>query len=309
MNSLLAALADYLTMRRALGYKLARDEKLLTQFLSYLDGIGASTVTVDNIVAWATLPADSGDGHWWSRRLTVVRGFARYLHTLDPAVEVPPADMLPQRPCRATPYLYSSAEIAALMAATASLRTPLRRATYRTLFGLLIVTGMRVGEVIRLDVDDLDVVHELLTVRESKFGKSRQLPLHPTTTRALRAYLQQRHQLLPAPQTPALFVSTAGTRLLYCNVHSTFLRLVATAGLSPRSTSCRPRIHDTRHSFAVATVLVWYRDGGDVAARLPLLSTYLGHVHPGSTYWYMQAAPELLALAAERLDDSLGGRS
>lgn len=308
MSPLRDALADYLTMRRALGYKLARDEKLLAQFLSYIEGIGASTVTINDALAWATLPADSTDGHWWSRRLTIVRGFARYLHTLDPDTQVPPTDALPQRPCRATPYLYSTAEVEALMAATATLRTPLRRATYRTLLGLLVVTGMRVGEAIRADVDDLDLDHDLLSVRHTKFGKSRQLPLHPTTMQALRAYLRQRHQLRPAIQTPALFVSTAGTRLLYCNVHNTFLWLVATAGLRPKSTSCRPRIHDARHTFAVATMLDWYRDGGDVAARLPLLSTYLGHVQPASTYWYISAAPELLALAARRLEHA-GGRS
>jgi integrase len=302
MNSLRDALADYLTVRRALGYKLARDEKLLTQFLSHLERIDASTVTIENALAWARLPATSTDGHWWSRRLTVVRGFARYLHTLDPAVEVPPPDVLPQRACRATSYLYSTGEIEALLAATAWLRTPLRRATYRTVLGLLVVTGMRVGEAIRADVDDLDVEDDLLTVRQSKLGKSRQLPLHPTTTQALRDYLRLRNGSAPTPDTRALFVSTAGTRLLYCGVHETFQRLVAMAGLRPRSASCRPRIHDTRHSFAVATVLDWYRDGGDVQARLPLLSTWLGHIHPGSTYWYLSAAPELLAMAAQRLE-------
>lgn len=239
----------------------------------------------------------------------MVRGFARYLHTLDPAVEVPPPDALPQRACRATPYLYSTGEIEALMAAAATLRTPLRKATYRTLLGLLVVTGMRVGEAIGADVDDLDIDHELLTVRHGKFGKSRQLPLHPTTTQALRGYLRLRDQVVPAPDTSALFVSTAGTRLLYCGVHKTFLRLVATAGLRPRSATCRPRIHDTRHSFAVDTVLDWYRDGGDVEARLPLLSTWLGHIHPGSTYWYISAAPELLALAAQRLEHQISERS
>jgi integrase/recombinase XerD len=188
------------------------------------------------------------------------------------------------------------------LAATAWLRTPLRRATYRTVLGLLVVTGMRVGEAIRADVDDLDVDHDLLTVRQSKLGKSRQLPLHPTTTQALRDYLRQRNQSAPTPDTRALFISTAGTRLLYCSVYETFQRLLARAGLRPRSTSCRPRIHDTRHSFAVATVLDWYRDGGDVQARLPLLSTWLGHIHPGSTYWYLSAAPELLAMAAQRLE-------
>jgi integrase/recombinase XerD len=217
--------------------------------------------------------------------------------------------VLPDQPHRATPYLYSDAEIAALITAAATLRTPLRVATYQTLIRLLAITGIRVGEAIRLDTTDVDVENELLTVRDSKFGKSREVPIHPSTMDALGDYLDRRDRLRPTPATPALFISTAGTRLLYCNVDWTFLRLVDKAGLRPRSVSCRPRIHDLRHTFAVASLLDWYRDGGDVQARLPLLSTYLGHVHPGSTYWYLSAAPELLALAGQRLEHARKERS
>jgi integrase/recombinase XerD len=306
--SLREALIDYLKIRRALGYKLARAEKLLVQYLDHLDGLGEELVTVQNAVAWATLPA-GGNPNWWAYRLCCVRGFAAYLHALDPSHQLPPADLLPHRPRRATPYLYSHTEIAALMAATSSLRFPLRRATYRTLIGLLSVTGMRVGEAIRLDNGDVDLRHGVLTVRETKFGKTRELPLHSSTVNALRGYLRFRDQCRPERVTDAAFISPVGTRLLYCGVSLTFLQLVERAGLEPRSARCRPRLHDFRHAFAVRTLLDWYRDGLDVRPRLPLLSTYLGHVHPKDTYWYLEAAPELLGIAAGRLELSVGGQS
>ena len=307
MTPLRQALDDYLTMRRGLGYKLERGEKLLAQFLAYLDEVGSDHVTVEHALAWARLPA-SADPSWWSQRLSVVRGFAAYLHTLDPAAEVPAAELLPWRRRRATPYLYTDAEIAALIAACASLRFPLRVATYGTLLGRLAISGLRVGEAIRLDRGDLDLERALLLVRDSKFGKSRELPLHATAVRALRGYLRRRQRLQPRPQAEALFVSLAGTRLRYCNVNWTFLRLVRRAGLEPRSATCRPRLHDLRHSFAVRTVLDAYRADSDVQARLPLLSTYLGHVDPAATYWYLSAAPELLALAGQRLERHLETR-
>lgn len=307
MSRLRDSLGDYLTIRRALGYKLERAEKLLGQFIDYLEGLGVEQVTVERALAWARLPA--GGVNWFAFRLSVVRGFAAYLHVLNPAHEVPPADLLPRRQRRATPYLYSDQEIAALIGAASSLRSALRVATYQTLIGLLAVTGMRVGEAIRLDRDDLNTGAGVLTVRNSKFGKSRELPLHATTTQALRVYLRSRDRLLPTPKTDALLISPAGTRLLYCNVSHTFLGLVDRAGLRPRSASCRPRLHDLRHSFAVRTVLDWYRADVDVQARLPLLSTYLGHVHPANTYWYLSAAPELLSLAGERLERAQAGRS
>lgn len=307
MSPLRQALADYLRIRRALGYKLERAGKLLPQFIDYLEQTGAETVTTEQVLAWATLPA-SGSGRWWAFRLSMVRGFAAYLHSLDPAHQVPPADLLPRRSRRATPYLYSEEEIVALLAAADTLRFPLRVATYRTLIGLLAVTGLRVGEAIRLDRGDLDFAHEFLVVRDSKFGKSREVPLHPSTIRALRDYLRRRDRLQPPPSTAALFISPAGTRLLYCNVHATFRQLRRRAGLQPRSASCRPRIHDLRHTFAISTLLDAYHSDGDVQPRLSLLATYLGHVHPDSTYWYLSAAPELLALVGQRLERHLGGR-
>lgn len=309
MSALHDRLADYLRIRRALGYKLERAEKLLLQYLTYLDVLGVETVTIENAVAWATLPAVGKDGHWWAFRLSVVRGFAKYLHALDDNHQVPPADLLPNRVHRAIPYLYSPQEILALMAATSALHGELRQASYRTLIGLLSVTGMRVGEAIRLDRHDLDLRHGVLTVRGTKFGKSRELPVHVSTVDALRSYLRRRDRLCPEPVSDAALISPAGTRLLYTNVHLTFRELRRRAGLVARSAACRPRIHDVRHTFAVRTLLDWYREGVEVQPRLPLLSTYLGHVHPKSTYWYLTAAPELLQLAAERLERSQGGAS
>ena len=306
MSPLRQALAGYLAVRRSLGYKLARPEKLLVQFITYLEQAGAATITTDLAVAWATLPG--GDANWHAQRLSVVRGFAAWLHTIDPAAEVPPVGLIPSRRLRATPYLYSDADITALIAAAARLRFPLRTATYQTLIGLLAVTGMRIGEAIRLDCADLDLAAGVITVRQSKFGKTRLLPLHPSATAALRGYLRLRDRLCPQPRTAAVFISPAGTRLLYCNVHATWKLLIDSAGLKARSAACRPRIHDIRHSFAVRALLDAYAAGQDGQARLALLSAYMGHVDPSHTYWYLSAAPELLALAGQRLEDHLAGR-
>ncbi len=304
MSPLRKALDDYLAMRRGLGYKLERTEKLLDQFVSYLDAAGGSRVTIDDAVAWATLPAEGSRG-WWAVRMSAVRGFAGYLHTLDERCEVPPADVLKPQGRRRVPYLYSDAELDGLLGATATLPSPWRAATFGTLIGLLAVTGMRIGEAIAADRDDLDLAASLLWVRHGKYGKQRLLPLHPTTCEALRGYLT-RPDRTERPDCPALFVSTAGTRLHYPNINRTFTRLVARASLAGRSPRCTPRIHDLRHTFAVKTLEGWYSRGIDVDARLPLLSTYLGHVNPASTYWYLTGSPELLALAGRRLETSVG---
>jgi integrase len=294
-----AALVDYLALRRALGFALRRDEKLLIQFLTYLEEHGKDTVTVADALAWASLPAGASPA-WLGYRMGVVRGFAGYLHTLDPNAQVPPRGLLPGTSHRAVPYLYSDTDIAALMTQTRRLRTPLRAATIATLIGLLSVTGLRIGEAIGLD--DADVEAGLLRVRQAKGDTQRLVPLHSTTIAALSDYRSRRDREFPQPVNPALFVATNGQRLHYVNVCATFITLARRAGLTPRSASCRPRIHDLRHSFAVHTMLDWYRDGRDIASRLPMLSTYLGHVDPKQTYWYLDAAPELMAEAARRLE-------
>jgi integrase len=302
------ALGDYLDLRRALGFRLANAGRLLGQFAGYLEAHGADTVTAEHALAWATRPAGVSV-HWQAIRLSVVRGFAAYLRSLDPAAEVIRVGQFRPGVCRATPYLYSDAETGALIKAAAALRPGLRAATYQTLISLLAVSGIRIGEAIGLDDADFDAGRELLVIRNAKYGKHRLVPLHPSTTRALTRYAQLRRQAHPRPASPALFVSTAGTRLLHSNIGLTFARLAEQAGLTRRSASCRPRVHDLRHSFAVKTVLGWYRDGADIAALMPRLSTYLGHTDPQHTFWYLSAAPELMALAGQRLETHLAGGS
>lgn len=307
MNGLRQCSEDYLGMRRALGYKLVGEARLLADFVAFAEKAGAAAITTELAVAWTTTATGAGPAYL-ARRMRVVRSFARYLQTLDPATEIPPGDLFPSRKHRPTPYLYSDAEVAALMAAARELAQPLRAATFETLIGLLAATGLRISEAMRLDRDDLDTANGLLIVRDSKFGKSREILLHPSTVKALTGYLEQRDRLSPCPSAPSLFVSMRGTRLLHETVQPTFRDLFRRVGLKPRSPSCRPRIHSFRHSFAVNTLVGWYRDGDDVAVRLPLLSTYLGHIDPAATYWYLSAAPELLGLAAERLELACGGR-
>jgi integrase/recombinase XerD len=306
MSTLRQAAEDYLAIRRSLGFKLAAEGYLLHSFVGYAEQAGASRLTTGLAMDWAELPSGK-DPVWCAKRLAVVRGFARHLQALDPATEVPPADLLPRRTRRATPYLYTSQEVAELMAAAARLRSPLLAATYETLIGLLVSTGLRVGEAIRLDRADIDWDDGVLTVVAGKSGRWREVPLHPDTTAALGRYARRRDVLCPAPRAASFFISTAGTRLIPACVRRTFGGLVRAAGLCPRSARCRPRIHDFRHRFAVLTLLEWYRAGVDVQARLPLLSAYLGHVDPTSTYWYLEATPELLALAAARQERVLHG--
>ncbi len=300
MIDLRQAARDYITVRRALGSRLQRHPRLLENFVAYLEAAGATTITTELALPWATLPGDDAHPAYLSNRLCAVRGFARHLQAFDPATEVPPAQLLPWPKCRAVPYLYSEADIAALMTAARSLTPAIRAATYETLIGLLSVTGMRIGEVIRLDRDDIDWDQGVLTVRDSKFGRSREIPVHPSALAALRAYAQRRDRLCPQPRTAAFFISPAGARLVYNTVQPTFSRIAGNAGVGPRPPLRRARLHDMRHAFACTVLLGWYRDGADVQANLPLLSTYLGHSNPSSTYWYLSAVPELLALAAAR---------
>ena len=303
MSRLGQAVEDYLTIRRACGFKLERHGRLLPRFAAFLDQQGAPSITNELSLRWAKQP-ESADPTIWVDRLTAVRGFARYMSAVDPRTEVPAKDLLVspgRRNRRAEPYIYSPSDVAALMEAARALK-PLQAATYETLVGLLFVTGIRVGELIRLDRDDVDFANHVLVVRYSKLGKSREVPLDETTLEALGAYLLLRDQLFTGPTGPSLFISTSGTRLIYQGLGQVFLGLVRRAGLQRRSERCRPRIHDARHSFAVNTLIEWHRSGADVAALLPQLSTVLGHVKPASSYWYLEAVPELLELAAARAE-------
>lgn len=304
-SRLRTALEDYLSLRRAVGFKLASPGRLLGQFLDYLDDQQIDAITTEVALAWATLPREASP-HWVAIRIGVVRGFAAYLHSVDPTVEVPPSGLVRPGPDRATPYLFSEAEVSALLEAAGGLRPGLRAITYQTLIGLLAVSGIRIGEAIALDREDFGVTDGVLMVRNSKFGKDRLVPLHPTTSKALTKYLDRRDQLCRRPVGPAFFVSTRGTRLLHSNINLTFTRLLDQSGITRRSGSCRPRVHDLRHGFAVNTLLDSYERGGDVGATLPRLATMLGHADPKNTFWYLSAAPELMAAAGRRLEEHLG---
>jgi integrase len=301
MSQLRNELCDYLALRRSMGYKLRRAEKLLAQFVCFCEATGAQAVTVDIALGWATLP-EAASPSWVCHRLGVVRAFSRYLALVDNRNQIIPTNLVPHRPARATPFLYSEEQVLAMMAAARTFPSPVRQATFETIIGLLWATGMRIGEALELDRGDVDLVHGVLTVRHSKFGKTRELPLHNSTTVALSAYARRRARWFPGGDSPAFFVSAAGTRVLYCNFHLGFKELLRRAGIEARSRSCRPRPHDLRHAFAVRTLINWYRGGVDVEANLAKLSTYMGHVLPAHTYWYLSAAPELLTLAAARLE-------
>jgi integrase/recombinase XerD len=309
MSELRATVADYLTLRRALGFQLVAAGKLLEQFADFADTVGASTITTELALRWATLPS-GGSVTWHGQRLGAVRCFARWLQTIDPATQVPPADLLStSHPHRITPYLYSDTDITALITAAGQMRSPLAAATMRTFVGLVFTTGLRRGEALSLDRGDLDPATGVLSVRQAKFNKPRQLPLHASAVAALTDFADRRDRLCPHPRTAALLVSGTGNRLSASTVSQAFRDLLHRSGIAQRATGRPPRIHDARHTFAVNTLLGWYRDGGDVQARLPLLSTYLGHGDPRHTYWYLQAAPELLALTAQRLEHVPGSAS
>jgi integrase len=280
-----AMLGDYLAVRRALGVKLQREEKLLRQFLAWLGEHGMTAITADAALGWARQPGEVSAG-WLAMRMRAVRGFAGFCRSLDGTTEVPPRGVLTGSGQRATPYLYGQADIDALCAAAGTLRGEVRQATYRTLIRLLAVTGMRIGEAASLDAADFDRQAGVLTVRDAKYGRTRLLPLHPTAVTALLEYRHAIAEAFPGPATPALLVSGAGTRLHTVNIGATFRQLVAAAGLTARSANCRPRPHDLRHAFAVRTLIGWFADGEPVDARLPLLSAYLGHASPAHTYWY-----------------------
>jgi integrase/recombinase XerD len=296
------AVDDYLAMRRALGFKLTEHGRVLPQFAAFLQQRGESLITTSLALEFATQPAEASVV-WWHQRLAIVRGFARYLQAFDARHEVPPVNLLPATFRRARPYLFSEAEIEALLEAARGLRPPLRAASCEALIGMLAVSGMRVSEACGLDRSDVELGEGRLTVRHAKNGRSREIPLHPTTVAALDRYVRARDELCPHPKDPdAFFLSGGGGRLSRHFVWKWFDELRRATGLDQETLGRRARLHDVRHSYVLRTLLGWYREGGDIDARLPLLSTVLGHVHPADTFWYFEGAPELLAFACERLE-------
>lgn len=299
MSAFEQALGEYLTVRRALGYKLVKVEQHLREFVRWLDERDEQQITIQRAVEWAILPGGSESLHY--ARLAAVRGFAGYLQPLDLTVEVPGIELLRNGPSRRRPFLYADEEVLALITAAITLMTAHRTATYQTLIGLLASTGIRVGEAIALDREDFDAGLGLLVVR-GKLEKVRELPLAASTTDALGSYLARRDRPPSDRGERALFVSTAGTRLEISCVEQTFAILRERAGISPRMNGCRPTLHGLRHTFAIRTMLDAYQDGKDAGATLAALSSYLGHVKPAHTYWYLHTAPELMSAAARRLE-------
>jgi integrase/recombinase XerD len=309
-GELVVMVEDYLRVRRSLGYKLDSVEYLLFAFVDYLHARDTETVSIEHAVAFAMAPPGASP-RWQGLRLSAVRGFARWAHTFDPAVQVPPTRLLPLRVTRAAPYLYTDLEVAALIDAADQLRPAIRAATFHTLLALMSATGIRTGEALGLDLSDLDAEAGTLTVT-GKYAKTRMLPLHPTVLEGLTTYLGVRSHYVPAGRCPALLVSTAGTRLTSHTAEWTFRRLSERAGLTaPASSARRPRLHDFRHTFAVSTMLDAYRSGADPRVVLPVLSTWLGHRRPAETYWYLTCTTELLNAAMDRVatpSRDVGGR-
>lgn len=310
MSTLSTALSEYLTIRRALGFKLRDTGLNLAQFVRFAEAEGATFITRDLALRWATEPQQVSPAHW-ARRLAMVRLFARYCSALDARTEVPPADLLCARYQRKTPYLYTDQEVERLIQAAGQLPSPrgLRAATYSTVLGLLAATGMRISEPLALDRADVDLDQGALTIRQSKCGKSRWIPVHSTTRAMLQRYDEQRSRLFPTVLTPSFFISERATRLTQWAVRAAFIKLSQRIGLRGPQDHEGPRLHDLRHRFAIRTLLNWYQAGVDVERRLPQLAAYLGHAHVHDTYWYLSATPELLALAAQRLEPQQAGEA
>ncbi len=304
MNSLRKSLEGYLLTRRAAGFALRGTATTLNRFITFAEQQGAELITTQLALGWAQR-ADV-EPAWRAQRLDMVRLFARYLSAQDPRTEIPPAGLLPRGYPRRQPYLYSDEEVDHLLQAARDLPSPkgLRAWTYATFLGLLAATGMRVGEAVHLDREDVDLEQDLLTLRHTKLGKDRHVPIHPTTQKALFDYQRYRDRIYPTATTPSFFLAEHGRRPKQRTVNETFVKLSRQIGLRGSRQSHSPRMQDLRHRFAVRTMLNWYRAGADVEAQLPKLSTYLGHINVRSTYWYLTAVPELLQLASARLSDN-----
>jgi integrase/recombinase XerD len=306
MSTLRQAAEQYLQLRRDLGYKLRETGRRLEDFVAFAEREGASHVTTDLALRWAQQPAGVQPATWASR-LRIVRRFALWLNAVDRRTEVPPPGLLPGRYLRKRPYIYSDAEIRDLIRAAGQLASAagLKGRTYATLFGLLAVTGMRVSEVVALDREDVDLDEGILRIRRTKFGKSRLVAVHDSTRQVLAEYARERDRIVRRPAAPAFFLSEGGDRVTACAARFNFAKVSREVGLRAPTAGRHgrgPRLHDMRHRFAVCALLRWYRAGLDVEREIPKLATYLGHVHVNETYWYLEAVPELLELAARRLE-------
>jgi integrase len=304
VTSLKRALRDYITIRQRLGFRLRLPASSLKNFVTFLQCEGASYITTELSLRWATQPTQAQPSTWaW--RLGMVRRFAMWLSATDPRTEIPPVGILSHRYRRKTPHIYTDTEIKKILGQAQQLPSSkgLRASTFTTLFGLLAVTGMRVNEALGLDRQDVDLTLGILHIRRTKFGKSRYVPLHSSTVEALKEYAEDRDRIVSALPTPAFFISERGSRITEWTARYTFAKLSQHLGLrlSAKGHGRGPRLHDMRHRYAARTLIQWYRAGLDVERELPKLATYLGHVHVNDTYWYLEAVPELLQLATDRL--------
>ena len=307
MTGLRQAVREYLSMRRDLGFQLRKAGKGLLDFVTFMEQHRASYITQALALAWAQQPANVQPAHW-AQRLSFVRGFAQYRSATDPRTQIPAPGLLPFRPKRARPYLYSNAEIRSLLRAALNMpcrfeRGELRPWVYYTLFGLLSVSGLRLGEARNLELQDVDLKAAVLTIRGAKFGKTRLVPLHASACKVLADYICRRERHWgQRPVSSFLFVSSWGNRLDGGDIHRTFYALSRQIGLRGASDSHGPRLHDMRHRFATRTLVHWYRSNQDPERKLPLLSAYLGHVHVADTQWYLSGSPELMREAMRRLE-------
>ena len=310
MNKLQKALDEYLSIRRNLGFDLRILESSMRNFISFMECEGAAHITTELAVGWAKIP-DNVQPATWSWRLGMVRRFAAWYSAVDPHTEVPPEGLLPHRYRRKPPYIYTDDEIERLIQAAGELPSSkgLRGLTCSTIFGLLAVTGMRVNEVLRLDRQDVNLKEGILSIRRTKFGKSRLVPVHSSTINALNHYAGARDKIFSVSTTRAFFVSERCTRITEWIARYTFAKVSQQIGLRSHAKGHGrgPRLHDMRHRFAARTLIQWYRMGLDVERQIHKLSTYLGHVHVNDTYWYLEAVPELLQLATERLMEERTG--
>jgi integrase/recombinase XerD len=307
MNTLRQAVQEYLDMRRGLGFKLQEAGKGLLDFVVFMKQHRASTITQALALEWAQQPVNVQPSEW-ARRLSFVRGFALHRSATDPRTQIPPQGLLPFQPKRARPYLYSDDEIQSLLGAALKMpfsfeRSELRPWTYHCLFGLLSVSGLRLGEAKNLELQDVDLNAAVLTIRGTKFGKSRLVPLHASTCDVLADYIERRNRhWAKRPVSSYLFVSNWGNRLDGGDIHRTFYALSRQVGLRSASDSHGPRLHDMRHAFATNTLVHWYQADQDPGRLLPILSAYLGHVHVADTQWYLSGSPELMQEAMRRLE-------
>ena len=310
MSMLREAVEQYVALRRSLGFELREPALILRNFVTFAESESASHITVDLVQRWVRLPSKAQPATWASR-LGIVRRFAAWHRAMDPRTEVPPEGLIPYRYCRQSPYIYSDGEIKQIFETASQLpsRKGLRSLTFSTFFGLLAVTGMRMSEALALDRGDVDLDEGVLTIRRTKFGKSRIVPVHASTRKALKSYAEQTARILPSVATTAFFVSERGTRITEWTARYTFAKISQKIGLRvPSKGHGRgPRLHDMRHRFAAKTLINWYRAGLDVEREIPKLSTYLGHRHVNDTYWYLEAVPELLKLATERVSSMYDG--